>query len=298
MNKNISASVRQKLKNIASKDKKPFNEVLQYFAMERFLYRLSISPYKEQFILKGALMLLVWDVYDRRVTLDIDMLAKANNQVEHIVNIIKNIILVDVEDDGIRFDLNSVSGKTIKEDADYSGVRIGFIAELDSAKIKMQLDLGFGDVVFPKPESNSLPTYLSMPEPVLLCYSLESCIAEKLEAIIKLGVFNSRMKDFYDIWLLSRQFIFDGEKLSNAISKTFENRGTEIVSKPECFNDEFHIKKQVSWNAFQKKLALNFVPNEFKLVLDSLQNFIMPVFESLMNKKYLLKIWKLNGSWE
>jgi len=214
--RNIAGSVRQRLLNKARMDKRPFNELLQYYAMERFLYRLSRSSYAHTFILKEALMLRAWQVPIFRPTMDIDMLGKTGNEMARIKDQIRDICSVQVEPDGLEFNLDSIHGERITEDADYEGVRIRFSGQLDSAKIAMQVDIGFGDIVFPGPEEVELPTILDYPSPRLVCYSRESAIAEKFEAIIKLGVLNSRMKDFYDIWLLARQFDFEGEKLSKA----------------------------------------------------------------------------------
>ncbi|MBW2593251.1 MAG: nucleotidyl transferase AbiEii/AbiGii toxin family protein [Deltaproteobacteria bacterium] len=214
--KNMSASVRQRLLNRARSDHRPFNELLQYYAMERFLYRLSQSVHVDRFILKGALMLRVWRSPELRPTMDIDMLGVTSNEKVDIVAQIQDILTVDVETDGLAFDPDSIQAERITEDADYEGIRIRFLGELGTARINMQIDIGFGDVVYPEPEESDFPTMLNSPVPRLLCYSRESSIAEKFEAMVKLGMLNSRMKDFYDIWLLSRQFDFDGAKLAAA----------------------------------------------------------------------------------
>ena len=196
--KNISASVRQRLLNRAKRDRRPFNELLQYYAMERFLYRLSQSVHADRFILKGALMLRVWRSPELRPTMDIDMLGKTSNEEAAIVLQIRDILAATVAADGLAFDTDSIQAERIVEDADYEGIRIRFLATLGSAKINMRIDIGFGDVVYPDPEESDLPTLLDFPPPRLLCYSRESSISEKLEAMVKLGVLNSRMKDFYD----------------------------------------------------------------------------------------------------
>ncbi|WP_319549577.1 nucleotidyl transferase AbiEii/AbiGii toxin family protein [Desulfogranum marinum] len=193
---NKAASVRQRLLNRARSDKRPFNELLQYYAMERFLYRLSQSFSSDRFILKGALLLRVWDAPEFRPTMDIDMLGKTSNEEAAILALFNNILLVPVEEDGLFFDTGSLQSERITEDADYEGIRIRFKGALDTARVNMQIDIGFGDIVFPKPEEAELPTMLDFPAPKLLCYSRESAIAEKFEAMIKLGFLNSRMKDF------------------------------------------------------------------------------------------------------
>ncbi|MDX1589419.1 MAG: nucleotidyl transferase AbiEii/AbiGii toxin family protein [Oleiphilaceae bacterium] len=204
MAKNIAASVRQKLLNKSREEKRPFQELLQYYAMERFLYRLSQSHHNLSFTLKGALMLRVLQGPDSRPTRDIDMLGQASNEPEAIVAQVREVIETKVVDDGLRFAPDTVNTEIITEDADYQGLRVTFTGCLDRARIPMQLDIGFGDSVFPFPFWRDFPTLLDFPAARIQCYSPESTIAEKFQAMVHLGELNSRMKDFYDIWLLSR----------------------------------------------------------------------------------------------
>lgn len=202
---NLPASVHQRLLNRAKRDYRPFNELLQYYAMERFLYRLAQSPHANRFILKGALMMRAWRSPESRPTMDIDLLEKTNNEEVSILAQIRDVLDVEVVPDGMTFNPASIYAERITEDADYEGIRIRFLGALGSARVNLQIDIGFGDVVFPGPETIELPTMLDFPGPRLWCYSRESTIAEKFEAMVKLGELNSRMKDFYDIWSLSRQ---------------------------------------------------------------------------------------------
>lgn len=212
--RNIAASVRQRLLNRARSDRRPFDEMLQYYAMERFLHRLSLSDHAERFILKGALLLRVWDSPVQRPTMDIDLLGRTSNRTEAVEDLIREIIGVDVADDGLIFDPSTVRAARITTDAEYEGLRVRFEGRLATARIHMQVDIGFGDAIFPEPAMAELPTVLGDQAPRLLCYSRESVIAEKTEAMFRHGELNSRMKDFYDIWLLSQQFDFDGETLA------------------------------------------------------------------------------------
>lgn len=271
--KNVAASIRQRLLNKARGDKRPFNELLQYYAMERFLYRLSISPYKDRFILKGALMLRVWDAPQFRPTMDIDLLGRTSNDEARILAQVGDILNMKGISDGFIFNVDSIHAEPITEEADYSGVRVSFPGFLDTAQVNMQLDIGFGDVVLPEPEWRPFPVVLDSPTPILLCYSRESAIAEKFHAIVKLGMINSRMKDFYDIWLLSRQFTFDREILKQAINLTFKERNTEIPNTVIAFTDEFCKAKQVQWTAFRKRLGQDFVPESFKEIVDVVHSF-------------------------
>ena len=212
--KNIEASVRARLQNKAKEAICPFSEILQYYGMERFLYRFSRSKYADKFILKGALMFTVWQVPERRTTLDIDFLARYDNQVATIEKVIRDVCDIPVTTDGLVFASETVKGQKIKEDADYEGVRVKFLGFLERSRIAMQIDLGFGDVIYPKPNVIDYPAILDFPKPHLKGYTTESVVSEKFEAMVKLGLLNSRMKDFYDIWLMMRQFNFDSLKLS------------------------------------------------------------------------------------
>jgi len=295
--RNVPASVRQLLLNRAKSDKRPFNELLQYYAMERFLYRLSRSAHADLFILKGALMLRVWHSPEFRPTMDIDMLGRTSNEEASIIAQVRNVMAVDVEADGLTFDPDSISTERITEDADYEGIRIRFRGVLDSARVTMQIDIGFGDIVYPGPEESDLPTMLDFPAPRLLCYSRESAIAEKFEAMVKLGVLNSRMKDFYDIWLLSRQFDFDGAELTEAIRLTFERRGTVLPIEVKSFDEAFIDVKQVQWMAFWKRLQQDHVPVSFRDIVSAVEEFLAPIASVLSAGDPKPTIWKAPGPW-
>ncbi len=296
--KNVPASVRQRLLDRARTGHRPFNELLQYYAIERFLYRFSLSAHLKRFVLKGALMLRVWDSPEIRPTLDIDMLGMASNKESEIIKQVRDILAVEVEPDGLFFDTDSIKSERITEDANYDGIRIRFHGSLEKAIIHMQIDIGFGDAVHPGPEMHELPTLLDFPAPRLSCYSRESSIAEKLEAMVKLGVLNSRMKDFYDIWLLARLFDFDGAILTEAIRQTFEHRGTQIPSKIEAFSDSFIDSKQGQWAAFWKRLNQEHVPKIFQDIVIVVKGFLFPVISSYSSKKSNPGKWKAPGPWK
>ncbi|WP_045826223.1 nucleotidyl transferase AbiEii/AbiGii toxin family protein [Teredinibacter turnerae] len=300
--KNIAASVRQKLLNRARSDKRPFAELLQYYAMERFLYRLSQSTHSKHFILKGALMLRVWESplsskIMGRPTMDIDMLGKTSNDEANIVSQITEILNLAVEPDGLDFDVDSIQSERIKEDADYQGVRIRFRGTLDSARINMQIDIGFGDIVHPCPEECDLPTMLDFTAPRLLCYSRESAIEEKFESMVKLGVLNSRMKDFYDIWLLSRQFNFNGSQLAQAIQLTFKQRGTALSDNIVAFQAPFIEEKQVQWAAFCRRINQEHLPNDFSDIVAQVTSFLAPTIEAARSGQPFVKNWTAANEW-
>ena len=281
--KNMGASVRQRLLNYAKANNRPFAEVLQYYAMERFLYRLSVSPHADKFLLKGALLLTAWRAPLSRPTMDIDLLGRTSNEVDDIVNLLKDVAQATVPDDGITFDLDSFAGSVIKEDADYSGVRTVFTGHLNAARVTMQIDIGFGDVVTPAPEQLAYPTILDFPAPALFGYTRETVIAEKLEALVQLRMLNSRMKDYFDIWILLRHPELDQAVLRAAIERTFKNRKMEIDAAPIGLSPQFGTDpaKQAQWRAFLKRSALTDAPEQLSLVVEDLRAFFVPIFASL-----------------
>lgn len=297
--RNIAASVRQRLLNIARSTGRPFQEVMQYFGMERFLYRLSQSPHADRFVLKGALMFNVWGAPASRPTRDIDFLAYMNNDVEAIETVMRDICLLDVEPDGLIFDADSLAGQMIKEDADYSGVRVTFLGYLENARIPMQIDIGFGDVVIPEAGLIEYPTILELDAPTLRGYPRETVVAEKLEAMVKLGQLNTRMKDFFDLWMLSRQFEFDGPSLATAISKTFANRQTTLTSQPVALTSVFSrdMTKQSQWRGFLRKSKLDTIPEDFSEVTEVIGGFSLPLMDALVNDQSFEMAWSPPGPW-
>jgi Nucleotidyl transferase AbiEii toxin, Type IV TA system len=294
-----AASVRQRLLNIARDKDRPFNEILQYFAMERFLYRLGKSDHDRKFILKGALMLVAWEAPLARSTKDIDLLGRMNNTIEDVVDAIKAACSLEVIPDGLLFDVKSVVGQRIAEEADYEGVRVRFRGNLGNARITMQVDVGFGDVIVPGPDEADYPTLLDLPAPRLLGYSRESAIAEKFEAMVKLGILNSRMKDFFDIWLLSRQFEFNGRTLSDAIRGTFSHRETEVSVSPVAFTKAFSDDpaKILQWRAFVRKSRIPAIPESLGDVVAHIALFLGPVAEALSRKDPFFGDWRSPGPW-
>jgi hypothetical protein len=290
---NISASVKQRLLNRSKTDNRSFNELLQYYAMERFLYRLSLSSHAQHYILKGALMLRAWNSPEFRSTMDIDMLGKTGNEETNIIVQICDILAVEVDPDGLVFDSESIRTERITEDADYEGIKVRFNGFLGTARISMQIDIGFGDIVYPEPQKAELPCLLDFPAPSLLCYSRESVIAEKFEAMIKLGHLNSRMKDFYDIWLLSRQFRFELSNLAEAVKLTFKQRGTELSQPIEAFSADFISSHLSMWAVFRKRLKQDHVPASFQDIATEVESFLAPVIKGDSEEKE----WQPAGSW-
>lgn len=297
---NIQASIRGRLQTKAKEINRPFAEILQYYGMERFLYRFSRSKYADKFILKGALLFTVWRIPERRTTLDIDFLARFENKAANIEMVVKDICGVSVGHDGLVFDPKTVKGLKIKEDADYEGVRVKFIGFLARSRIHMQIDVGFGDVVYPGIKVIDYPAILDFPKPHLKGYPTESVISEKFEAMIKLGLLNSRMKDFYDIWLMMCQFDFDGSSLAGALKKTFEHRKTALPQNKPLFAEEIYGEKsdrQTLWQSFLRKNNIKHAPEKLAITAKEIENFLVEPLSALNKGAEFSKEWKAPGPW-
>jgi predicted nucleotidyltransferase component of viral defense system len=292
--KNVAASVRQKLLNKSKEHSRPFNELLQYYGLERFLYRLSTSKYRDKFVLKGALLFTVWRQSATRATVDIDLLGKVSNDPADIVKIFQEICDLQVEGDGLIFESASVAAEQITVDADYQGVRVQLYGYLDTARIRVQVDIGFSDVITPASEISDYPTILDLPVPRLNCYNKETAIAEKLQAMVKLDIFNSRMKDIYDIWILSKRFEFDSLSLMDAIANTFERRGTEVTANITTFTEKYYHneEKVAQWKGFLKRSKVSDIPTDIEEVMNSVKTFLLPVLTHIAEGSKFRKIWK------
>lgn len=299
--KNLEASIKAQLLNKARGMSRPFSEVLKYYGMERFLYRFSQSNHVDRFILKGALMFSVWNVPERRATLDLDFSANHDNRIDIIKKIIKDVCEIKVIPDGLVFDPESVIGQRIKEAADYEGIRVKFLGQLERSRIPMQIDIGFGDRIYPKPKVIEYPVILDLPKPKMKGYPVESVVSEKFEAIVKLGLLNSRMKDFYDIWLLKCQFDFKGSNLSEAIKRTFTSRRTDIPKKRPLFAEEIYDEKsdrQILWKAFLKKGDMKNVPEKLASVTLEIEDFLVKPISAIGKAEKFNKFWKAPGPWK
>lgn len=299
--KNLEASARSRLQNKAREDNRPFAEVLQYYGMERFLYRFSQSKYADKFILKGALMFTVWQVPERRTTLDIDFLAYYDSQIEAIEKVIREVCKIHVPADGLVFDPETVAGQKIKEDADYEGVRVKFLGFLERSRIPMQIDVGFGDIIYPKPRVIDYPVILDFPKPHLKGYTAESVVSEKFEAMIRLGLLNSRMKDFYDLWLMTRRFDFKGETLVEALKKTFSRRKILLPQEGPLFAEEIYDEgsdRQILWKAFLNKGEIKQVPEKLGATAKIIERFLTKPLETIGKDKTFDEEWKAPGPWK
>ncbi len=278
----LAASIKARLQNKARAEKRPFNDLLQLYGIERFLYRLSCSPFRKQFVLKGALMLLALEVPSMRPTRDIDLLGHTSNDLTQAAQVFRQVCQQEVEPDGLRFDPASIKATRIKEDADYEGVRLQLRAYLGSAHIPLQIDIGFADVLTPAAVDIRYPTLLSLPAPVLRGYPLETIIAEKLQSMVFLGSINSRMKDFYDLWVLFSHFDMDTPTLQRAIRRTFQRRQTTIPAEvPVAFSEAFAQAKQAQWDAFVARSRLEGHVPAFAEVVQFLRATLVPILKEL-----------------
>lgn len=278
MTKNVAASVKDKLLALAKKNGEAFDLVLSRYAIERLLFRLSRSPHSEDFIVKGATLFVLWTGTPHRATRDLDLLGRGSTDLKRLEKVFGEVIAAEVDDDGLVF-LEAVRTARIKEDADYEGVRVQLVAHLGSARIPVQVDVGFGDAVTPAAKLTDFPTMLDAAAPRLRAYAMETVIAEKLHAMVALDLANSRMKDFFDVWLLAQRFDFDGARLANAVRATFKRRDTELVLEPTALTTEFADApgKSAQWQGFIKKTRPDVAPASLHAVIDALGPFLKPL---------------------
>jgi predicted nucleotidyltransferase component of viral defense system len=296
--RNLTASVHDRLLDLARKQKEEFQLLLTRYCLERLLYRLSRSPHRNLFILKGAMLFAVWSNDRHRPTRDLDLLAKGQSSIERFEQIFREVCGQAVEEDGLEFQSDTVRGERIKEDADYEGVRMQFEVRLGSARITLQVDLGFGDVVTPAAAEVTYPTLLAFPAPTLLAYPKETVVAEKFQAMVLLGTANSRMKDFYDLLILSQRFGFDGPSLCGALRATFKRRETALPGEPpvaltEGFSSDQNKLRQ--WQAFLRKSKGE--ANDLGQVVQALRLFLMPPAQAAAQGETFAWSWPAGGPW-
>lgn len=254
--RNVGASVRQRLLNLAHARGQPLELLLTRYALERLLHRLSLSPHRERFVLKGALLLTTWFDEPHRATRDLDLLGFGDPSDDALLAVFREVMTI-AADDGVSFDTAKLKIQPIREDLEYGGSRLTTTAALSGARIPIVVDVGFGDAIEPGAQDIDLPVLLDMPSPHLRAYPLETVIAEKLHAMVVLGLANSRMKDYYDVWMLTRTFALDASRLRLAVDATFARRSTALpTSIPEGLSDAFaaNAGKQAQWQAFARNL--------------------------------------------
>lgn len=289
----ISAiSVKDRLKKQAVEEKKTMQDKIVMYGLERTIYRLSISEYAERFTLKGGIFLYALFNGDyTRATTDIDLLAQCiSNDTEEMKKVFKEIFSIKC-DDALRFDLNTLDVIYITEFKEYHGVKVSILGYLDKTKVPISIDIGFGDIVYPERMKMDFPVLLDMDIPKVYAYSINSVVAEKFEAFVSLGLANSRYKDFYDIYVLSDRYNFDGKELTNAIKETFNHRGTsfnDIVAFEDGFADD--ETRLMRWNSFvKKKKAL--VKIGFVETVQLLKILLFPIVEAIKKNELFERTW-------
>lgn len=276
--KNLPASVKARLLALARSRRETFNDLMTRYGIERLLYRLGRSEYADRFLLKGAMLFTLWDDRMPRPTRDVDLLAFGPTEAVEVVARFREIVRTEVEPDGLKFDADTVGAEELRDDGAYLGLRVKLIARLGKADIPLQIDLGTGDAVTPGPVDAEFPTLLDFPAPHVRAYPIYTVVAEKFEAMVSLGMRNTRMKDFFDVRFLAGRFAFDGATLHKAIRATFERRKTELSASPYPLSAAFAAEpeKQTQWAAFLRRNGLEKAQPPFATVIRELHQFIGP----------------------
>lgn len=297
--KNVAASVKDRLLNLSRKSGEDFQLLLTRYAVERLLFRLSTSEHREGFVLKGAMLFALWTGQMHRPTRDLDLLGFGDPGGERLKAVFAEVCRASATDDGLEFDGRAVSVEPIREDQEYGGQRVRVRGKLGQARVDLQVDVGFGDAITPPAEEVDFPTLLGMDAPRLRAYPKETVVAEKLEALVTLGLANSRMKDFYDLLVIARTFPFNGELLVEAIRNTFARRSTELPSEApvglsEAFSRDESKRKQ--WRAFLNRSGLD-AAGELEDVVRRISEFLLPPLEQAARGEPLRLSWKPESGW-
>lgn len=293
----LARSVKQRLMSLATQRHEPFNAVLVRFAAERLLYRLSQTEHASQFVLKGAALFAAWTSQPHRATQDVDLLAFGPPDGERLVRLFREVCIAAVQPDGLVMDATSVTVEPIRQDAVYDGFRVRLVARLGAARVPMQIDVVFGDVVTPQPHELALGPLLDFPAPRLRAYPPETVIAEKFEAMLALGMANSRMKDYYDLWTISRLVRLELATLRTAVRATAMHRNTEVPGElPVALRDAFaaDASKQTQWNAFVRRIGDARPVPSLHEVIRQLGEFLGPVLRA---SDPVQQEWLPGGPW-
>lgn len=298
--RDLTASVSNLLLQRARQTGDDYQFVLLRYALERLMYRLSRSRHADDFILKGAMLYVVWTGTVYRPTKDLDFLMRESATVEELAAIFREVCQVTVPQDAMVFLAERVRAEAIREEAVYQGVRVKVEARLGKIELRLQVDIGFGDAVTPKPQKADFPPLLDFPAPHLAMYARETVVAEKLEAMVTLGLANSRMKDYYDIWALSQEFDFDGTVLSASIRATFKRRKTDLpVSVPVGLSAEFgrDAMKRQQWQGFVRRGRLKTQEADLSAVVEKVCAFLIPAITAAATDKKFKAHWPKGGPW-
>lgn len=298
--KNLAASIRNRLLAIARERGEDFQLLLTRYGLERLLYRLSQSPHRDRFVLKGAMLFILWSDEPHRPTRDVDLLGLGDSSVANLRRVFRNLCGMPPKEDGVAFDPESVRVRPIRDDTEYGGIRVTLTGWLAGALIPIQADIGFGDAVTPEVVELEYPTLLGDPVPCLKTYPRETFIAEKYQAIVALGIANSRMKDFYDLWVMARKFDFHGEVLALAIGNTFARRRTTLPDgNPSAFGPAFtnDPRKNSQLKAFLSRVSATNTNITLSEICACLSEFLGPPTEAARDKHVFEATWRNSGPW-
>ncbi len=299
--RNMAASVQARLLQLSRNSKLSLQDLLERYCTERLLYRLSRSHHQSRFVLKGAMLLIVWgEGSSERVTRDADLLGFGDNSPTASAAAFRDICAVAVDDDGVQFEVETLQAESIRAEQEYVGVRVTLRARVGNARIPVQADIGFGDAFTLEPEEIEFPTLLDMPKPLLRAFTKETALAEKFEAMVSLGERNSRIKDYFDVWLLSRRFDFPGERLAQAIATTFARRNTAIPpTVPVGLSSGFSTDpiKLAQWKAVWRKVVRTEPTPDFEEVVQLAGRFLLPAAEAARSGGGSTGHWPKGGPW-
>lgn len=298
--RNLGASVRQRLLNLARRRDEEFDLVLTRFALERLLYRISVSPHADRFVLKGAMLIAVWTPDAFRATRDLDLLGSGDASPVAVTAIFKEVCETAVEPDGIAFAPESVRAEPIREDQRYLGTRVRVEARIAGAIIGLQVDVGYGDAVVPPPVSLAYPSILEFAPPMIRAYTRYTVVAEKLQAAVELGVTNTRLKDFFDLFTLAARFDFDGAGLVSAIGATFARRGLPVPEgRPMAFTPSFSesVEKLAQWKGFLRRSRVRIAVPAFPAVVEAVAGFLLEPLQAAQDGARFRRAWPAGGPW-
>jgi hypothetical protein len=299
--RNPAASLQQKLRNNAKATNSDVSLVLVRYLNERFLYRLSVSSYRDRFILRGATLFTIWDAEPHRATRGIDLLATGDGSPEALSQILMELCVQPVDEDGLVFMPETLNIEELVDGRIYQGLHVELSAMLATARLLLEIDIAFGEAVVPPPQDVELPVLLGIPAPRLRAYQRETAIAEKCQALVSLGMINTRMKDFYDLWYLSRAYSYDGELIADALKATFTRRQTEfpVVGLPVAFTTEFAEDsiKQSQWSAFLGKSSLFRGNSDLRSVIQQIRTFLQPPLRALSEVVAFAVHWSPTLGW-
>lgn len=298
--KNVAASVRDRLTQRARAAGENVQLILTRYAIERLLYRLSVSPHGDRFILKGAMLFSLWAETPYRATGDLDLLGMGDPATERLIAGFRDVLTTVAPDDGVTFAPETLRAEPTRPQDEYAGVRVLFDASIAGARLPIQVDIGFGDAITPEAQPIKYPSLIGMPAPRLIAYPPETVVAEKLEALVSLGVANSRMKDFFDLWAISRTFSFEGPVLTRAIQATFERRGTALPAEtPFGLSEAFASDpiKQRQWQAFLRRTEIAMAPEPLVELIPAINAFLMPLLRAAGSNQAAPAKWPCGGPW-